>query len=918
MGAAISSYDSQRRQLRQALIMTTIQDPGNKDILGKIAGLRKLVIENPHLCATAAREAEHKFDYSPTSLDAAYHELDRLFTIYEAGRILKSAKMRKGPVACPLGHHAVHFASVSKHPQPKPPPVCGICDKRAPSGYYCSYCNYNVCMVCSVVYCTYGHEMTLWSHEESDHNCVLCKRYPIHAGYRCNLCDHYDICDLCTYKDGRAIITKQIFARMEDNLKYMREKMSESPTAEQTIRNMKKSVGAGDAYPTILHLVRFAAQVADTREVVRLETILTRITKEVNRLRAVLVTNPDICKTHAMIVKEGPPVFPTAPLSEGHLVAFSTKTVSRLSVLVNSHFMAKSVLARSCSQVACPLGHAAVHFKRNPGIYNMQGMENGVAETNTILPPYCKICSLLAEGGHNCSFCEYDLCETCAIVYCAEGHAMVLWTIPEARGQRCYVCNKEGLTAGYHCQQCFVNLCDMCTRKERRLDVREKWDRELQEIITFMAENKKRSDMARYLSWRQMSVIGSLGVLCDYVRDLRVRKMVAEKQIKFKSFIDKMKALKSEIILDIDWSATAVRESNKHNGPDGWFFRTKREAKNELRRLRDIVELYRVMKGVDVRLTAGVACVLGHAMVPLKDSNTLPKPVVSDNQGPDEDWEDKMAMSLKEELEQRRKSSSSKKTASVSPGRRFPASPLGLTPSRGEPALLVFPPKSTSGKLTLTLGATSSSSVDPDAAAAAAEVDDEAAETTHLLCWSVDTPVYRESAQCRACLKDALTGARGGKTCFQCEYDLCQSCLLLNCRRGHVLQIWTNYDAIEVSCDLCDKLNLIAGYHCSVCSVDICDRCTRRDMRESLKLWPKRDIRRLLSYYEGLQADSDLARKLVQKTLAFLKSGGDPPMSELCALFVELDASKSLIDEEIRSRQRKVETMKYSLTASDF
>jgi len=923
MGAAISSYDTQRRQLREALILATIQNPSNKDILSKITGLRRLVTEHPHLCATAAREAAHKFDYSPTSLEAAYHELDRLFTVYEAGRILKSAKMRKGPVACPLGHHAVNFASVKKHPEPKPPPVCGICDKKAPSGYFCSYCNYNVCGICCIVYCSFGHEMVLWTHEESDLQCYICNQHPIHSGYRCNTCE-IDFCDMCTYRDGRAQITKEIFNRMEMNLKFMRERMSESPTADATIRNMKKTVGAGDSFPTILHLVRFATEVADTKETVRLEVILTRITNEVNRLRAILTTHVDLCKTH-LRVKGQVVVYPSAPLSEDALTAVSVHEVSKLRVLADAHFLAKSVRARSCAKVACPLGHAASFYRRNPGIYEMQAAENGVVDASTILPPYCKICSMLADEGYNCSYCEYDLCQTCSVVFCSEGHAMAMWTIPEARGQRCYVCNKDGLTAGYHCKECFLNLCDMCTRKERRLDVREKWERELQDIIAFMHENKRRSDMARYLHWRKMSIIGSLGELCDYVRELRVCKMTAEKQIKFKAFIDKMKSQKTEIIANAEFSATAVRESEKHNGPDGWFFRTKREAKNELRRLYGIIELDRMMKRMEPRLESGVACPLGHALVPLKKLEIVPEPVL-DN-GPEAGWEDAMANSIKRELEQRRKiesgSTSSRKT--LKPG----AMGGSGSPSRGspDPAILLFTPDSAaaaaSSRLQRKPPGTADSTNSVEGGEGGEEVETEGRNRdkggpTAASQWSVNQPVYRESAHCKTCLKDALTGSCRGKTCVQCEYDLCEQCLVMNCRRGHVLNIWTAHDAFEVSCDLCGKQSLLAGYNCGVCGIDICDRCTRREIRESMKMWPKRDIRKLLNYYESLQTDSEIARKLVQKAKTFLKAGGDPSMSELCHLFLELENSKATVDEEISTKKFKIDMLKYSLTASDF
>ena len=119
MGGALGvsmSYDKQRRQLRQALIMQVIGDPQNQDVLSNIHKLRQLLIQHDHICSTAAREKANKFDHSATSQAAAFHELERLFTIYETSRILKSEKMRAGPVACPLGHHATYFANMDEHP----------------------------------------------------------------------------------------------------------------------------------------------------------------------------------------------------------------------------------------------------------------------------------------------------------------------------------------------------------------------------------------------------------------------------------------------------------------------------------------------------------------------------------------------------------------------------------------------------------------------------------------------------------------------------------------------------------------------------------------------------------------------------------------------------------------------------------
>ena len=111
-------YQKERTELRKALILSFVGKPENQDILAKINAVRSIIIQNPELCATAAREATNEFDYTPTNLDSANHELDRLFTIYETSTILKSAQCRIGPVACPLGHYAPYFGDPGAHPTP--------------------------------------------------------------------------------------------------------------------------------------------------------------------------------------------------------------------------------------------------------------------------------------------------------------------------------------------------------------------------------------------------------------------------------------------------------------------------------------------------------------------------------------------------------------------------------------------------------------------------------------------------------------------------------------------------------------------------------------------------------------------------------------------------------------------------------
>ena len=126
---------------------------------------------------------------------------DNLLVSLLINRILKSGKMRAtGPVGCPLGHHCVPFENMNEfpgelEPSKRIPPICNICEKKTTSGFHCSYCQYNLCKMCSTVYCTFGHEMKIWTAGESDCSCVVCHTHPVYSGYRCTTCHDYDICD---------------------------------------------------------------------------------------------------------------------------------------------------------------------------------------------------------------------------------------------------------------------------------------------------------------------------------------------------------------------------------------------------------------------------------------------------------------------------------------------------------------------------------------------------------------------------------------------------------------------------------------------------------------------------------------------------------------------------------------------------
>ncbi len=883
MGSAIGvslNYAAERRALRHALIMQTIKDEKNQDILSNITALRKLLIESWDICATAAHERENKFDHSATSADAAWRELDRLFTVYETSRILKSAKMRAtGTVGCPLGHHMVKFDDMKQFPgNPDPKkrkePLCNICEKKTSSGFHCSYCQYNLCKMCSTVYCTYGHEMKIWTAGESDCSCVVCHKHPIFSGYRCTICEDYDICDYCTYKDGRAAIASTIMVRMEDNLGYMRAHRGESYTSNHTVSNLKVTVGAGDnSFLTIWHLVQFSNELQILRNTSVLEVVQTRTSREIMRLREILIKHTDLCMTSWREERiQSEHSNPTALIADPF---FTRNEASRLHALVDSHIKAKSQLVRMKADVACPLGHVCKQFEHTPAKYMMQRLEDGCYDEMKTVPPLCKICDRVSTNGFHCAFCEYDLCLVCKVMYCSEGHEMIMWTIPEALGQRCYVCSKTELTQGYHCKKCFINLCDMCTRRERRLNVRAKWDEELKELMQFMHDFRFKSDMAKYYNWRHHTQIVSLGMLCDTVRELRVAKYKAEKQTKFKLLIDKMKVIRADLSVNQKLSKLAEREANRNTGPDGYVYKVKRDAKNELRRLNMIISRDIHCRGGDRRNRAGIACPLGHALARLKDIKDRPK---------------------KEKKKKDKKTNEGDGKQSVENAFAEAFGDLNDNDDESELESKVMEPLDRDLLLP-----EDDPNIDQEMGPNG-EVDVHWRDTDDGFC------------ACRVCGNNS----RDGTTCPMCEYDLCKDCSIVYCKSGHKMQIWTMPEAQGVVCDICMKPSLTAGYKCVDCSVDVCDRCTAKEPRQAMKIWPKRDIRKLITYIDATKADSTISNLLSRDIEAYQDQEEKLSMSAICGMLNKLREGKAAAIQEIEEKRLKHVKERYADTTTDF
>ena len=956
MGSALGvslSYEKQRRQLRQALILNVIGDPENEDILANIKALRELLIYRDDICATAAREKANKFDHSATSMDAAFRELERLFTVYETGRILKSEKMRsKGKMACPLGHAATYFGSMEEHPvsfggekgrdvegRKVKPVECKICDKKCTKGYNCAYCEYNVCTMCCTVYCEFGHEMKIWTSGESDCSCIICNTHPIYSGYRCVECtEEYDICDMCTYREGRQELAKKVMVQMKENLDYMRRHMEESYTANHTITNLKVNIGAGEgAFPTIWHLVQFGNELQVLRQTAYLEVIQTRITAEIIRLRELLMIHPDICATAAREVAIAAKYkLSTALIADPF---FTVKEVSRLRTLVTNHYRARSSLIRSKGEVACPLGHLAFKYgdEQTSSANMLAACQRGHQHPHDAPPPYCKVCERLAVGGYTCTFCEYALCKTCKIVYCSEGHEMIMWTIPEAQGQRCYVCAKQEITQGYHCRKCVVNLCDMCTRKERRLNIRSRWDEELEDLMQYMHDQRYKSDIAKYFHWRSRSQIISLGILCDTVRELRVAKYKAEKQVKFKPLIDRMKLLRADLGVNADLSATANYEVHRNSGHDGFFFKNKHEAKDELHRLLAVVREDVEARDEKWRQPAGIACPLGHAMCELRDISLMPElktkvvkinadstsldgkmgvedafasafeqfnesstmasgTSVGDLDGSSgEDGENSVVLASEERKrsesdnkKSKKKSKKKKKDKIALPGMRQ----VGVKVQREIP-----------------LNSGHYQAWYEEIESRGEQCGGEGAGTVRVV--YTDTNSYKCS-----CCDDQLPF--GGHVCPMCEINLCKSCSIVYCQEGHAMKIWTMLEAHQINCVLCNRQRLIMGYHCSTCNFDVCDRCTSKHAREGMIRWPKKEVRKLMTYIESIKLESEVALSVYEEAVEYMQIEDRASVGQVCGILNRLRVAAKEAEAELSEKKALQDAHNYALISTDF
>ena len=164
-------------------------------------------------------------------------------------------------------------------------------------------------------------------------------------------------------------------------------------------------------------------------------------------------------------------------------------------------------------------------------------------------PSTCMICHVKCLNGNTCTICEYTLCQSCSVIFCRQSHRTQIWTLPEAQGLFCNACKTEGLTAGYRCLECNVDICDMCTLTDARNALKQWPFNELKRLIGYIELAKDESVLAREFCERDVVVVNKAGnaqmsmtALCvklymvralqaEIERELGVRRLRGEREV---------------------------------------------------------------------------------------------------------------------------------------------------------------------------------------------------------------------------------------------------------------------------------------------------------------------------------------------------------------------------------------------------
>lgn len=267
----------------------------------------------------------------------------------------------------------------------------------------------------------------------------------------------------------------------------------------------------------------------------------------------------------------------------------------------------------------------------------------------------CSICQRVTSSGHHCDFCQYDLCEVCTPISCAEGHQMTMWCEGESQ-EHCFLCSSDPnsssykynsficssklfntdasssftsskcptISSGYYCIKCDTHMCDMCTSIEGRNKIRANWEKELNELMRFIKSKQHDNNLARYYAWRNNYNIVSLINLINYIKELKIVKSQIILQLKNKLILEHLNLLHNNIVKynnKISNYSCLKSLDYYYNNKNLIFFNKKiiKQQFYELIKLNKLFFLYK--NNTSIKFHNNIACPLNHFMLKINQKN---------------------------------------------------------------------------------------------------------------------------------------------------------------------------------------------------------------------------------------------------------------------------------------------------------
>jgi hypothetical protein len=91
------------------------------------------------------------------------------------------------------------------------------------------------------------------------------------------------------------------------------------------------------------------------------------------------------------------------------------------------------------------------------------------------------------------------------------------------------------------------------------------------------------------------------------------------------------------------------------------------------------------------------------------------------------------------------------------------------------------------------------------------------------------------------------------------------------------------------------------------------------ETRNTMKLWPSKEIKRLYSLMDVMKGSSDIAMEMYERYQIYLENGAEKQsVSVVCKLLQEMQTAKEEADMEIAEKKRQYEEYSYGVNATDW